>query len=167
MNDTAPAITHHAALDARMAKAARGIRLLSLVSWPASEQQTFLADYARGQAKLPAHQYPKHDFSDARREFEAIIAAADPAHPLGGLVEILADRIREYEGRVHPWPDTSTPASVLASLMDEHGLRQSDLPEIGSQGVVSEVLAGKRQLNLRQVRALAARFSVPMEMLAG
>jgi hypothetical protein len=24
----------------------------------------------------------------------------------------------------------------------EHGLRQSDLPEIGSQGVVSEVLAG-------------------------
>ena len=83
MNDTAPAITHHAALDARMAKAARGIRLLSLVSWPASEQQTFLADYARGQAKLPAHQYPKHDFSDARREFEAIIAAADPAHPLG------------------------------------------------------------------------------------
>ena len=83
MNDAAPAITHHAALDARMAKAARGIRLLSLVSWPAREQQTFLADYARGQAKLPAHQYPKHDFSDARREFEAIIAAADPAHPLG------------------------------------------------------------------------------------
>ena len=83
MNDTAPAITHHAALDARMAKAAKSIRLLSLVSWPASEQQTFLADYARGRAKLPAHQYPKHDFSDARREFEAIIAAADPAHPLG------------------------------------------------------------------------------------
>ena len=80
---TAPAITHHAALDARMAKAAKSIRLLSLVSWPASEQQTFLADYARGRAKLPAHQYPKHDFSDARREFEAIIAAADPAHPLG------------------------------------------------------------------------------------
>ena len=84
--------------------------------------------------------------------FDAV--AADPAHPLGGLVEILADRIREYEGGVHPWPDTSTPASVLASLMDEHGLRQSDLPEIGSQGVVSEVLAGKRQLNLRQVRAV-------------
>ena len=79
----APDIAHHAALDARMAKAAKSIRLLSLVSWPASEQQTFLADYAQGKAKLPAYQYPKHDFSDARREFEAIIAAADPAHPLG------------------------------------------------------------------------------------
>ena len=77
------AIAHHAALDARMAKAARAIRLLSLVSWPASEQQSFFADLDRGNARLPAYQYPRHDFSDARHEFEAIIAAADPAHPLG------------------------------------------------------------------------------------
>jgi HTH-type transcriptional regulator / antitoxin HigA len=90
--------------------------------------------------------------------------ARDPANPFGGLVDLLADRIREYEARVHPWPDTSTPATVLASLMDEHGLKQSDLPEVGAQSVVSAVLAGKRQLNLRQVRALAKRFSVPMEM---
>ncbi len=66
-----------------MAKAARAIRLLSLVSWPASEQQEFLAAHARGQARLPDHVYPKHDFSDERREFEAIVAAADPGHPLG------------------------------------------------------------------------------------
>ena len=48
-------IAHHAALDLRMAKAAKGIRLLSLVSWPASVQQAFLADYAQGRAKLPAY----------------------------------------------------------------------------------------------------------------
>ena len=78
-----PDIAHHAALDARMTRAAREIRLLSLVSWPASEQQQFLADHARGQAKLPAHVYPKHDFSAERVEFEAIAAAADPSHPLG------------------------------------------------------------------------------------
>lgn len=58
------------------------------------------------------------------------------------------------------------PATVLASLMEEHGLKQSDLPEIGAQSVVSAVLAGKRQLNLRQVKALAERFSVPLEVLA-
>jgi HTH-type transcriptional regulator / antitoxin HigA len=46
------------------------------------------------------------------------------------------------------------------------GLRQGDLPEVGSQGVVSEVLAGKRALNLRQVQALAHRFGVPMEVFA-
>ena len=44
--------------------------------------------------------------------------------------------------------------------MEQHDLRQADLPEVGSQGVVSEVLSGKRKLNIRQVRALAARFGV-------
>ncbi len=39
-------------------------------------------------------------------------------------------------------------------------LTQSDLPEIGSQAVVSEVLNGKRDLNVRQIRALATRFGV-------
>ena len=92
--------------------------------------------------------------------------AQDPAPPLGGLIDLLADRIRAYEDRVHPWPDTSTPASVLASLMQEHGLTQSDLPEVGAQSVVSAVLAGKRKLNLRQVKALAKRFGVALEVLA-
>ncbi len=80
---TSTDIARHAALDARMAKAARGIRLLSLASWPASEQHAFLAAHAQGQARLPMHEYPKHDFSDERREFDAIVAEADPAHPLG------------------------------------------------------------------------------------
>ena len=44
--------------------------------------------------------------------------------------------------------------------MDEHELTQSDLPEVGSQGVVSEILNGKRELNVRQVRALARKFKV-------
>ena len=95
--------------------------------------------------------------------FDAV--ALDPSHPLGGLVDLLADRIRAYEDQAHPWPDTSTPASVLASLMAEHGLKQSDLPEVGAQSVVSAVLAGKRQLNLRQVKALTKRFSVPLAVL--
>ena len=44
--------------------------------------------------------------------------------------------------------------------MEGHGLRQSDLPEIGSQGVVSEILNGKRELNVRQIRELAKLFNV-------
>ncbi len=92
--------------------------------------------------------------------------ANDPLHPMGGLVEVMADRIRAYEQRVHPWLDTSTAATVLASLMEEHSLAQSHLPEVGAQSVVSAVLAGKRKLNLRQVKALAQRFSVSMEVFA-
>ena len=43
-------------------------------------------------------------------------------------------------------------------MMREHGLTQSDLPGVGTQSVVSEILSGKRQLNLRQIRWLAERF---------
>ena len=71
----ADAVAHHAALDARLARAAKPIRLLSLASWPASEQQAFLAGWARGNPHLPRYQYPRLDFSDARRELSAIAAA--------------------------------------------------------------------------------------------
>ncbi|MFQ6757571.1 hypothetical protein MWR57_03025 [Desulfovibrionaceae bacterium CB1MN] len=41
------------------------------------------------------------------------------------------------------------------------GLKQSDLfAEIGGQSVVSEILVGKREINARQTKALAARFGV-------
>ena len=93
--------------------------------------------------------------------------ARDAASPFAGLAELVADRLREYESRVHPWGEGATPASVLAFLMQQHGLRQGDLPEVAPQSVISEVLAGKRELNLRQVQALAARFGVPMEVFVG
>ncbi|MFT4178164.1 MAG: flavohemoglobin expression-modulating QEGLA motif protein [Thermomonas sp.] len=76
-------IAHYAALDARLVKAVRGLRVLSLASWPASVQQAFLEDHARGNARLPQVEYTRHDFSDARRELQAISEAADPEHPLG------------------------------------------------------------------------------------
>lgn len=85
-------------------------------------------------------------------------------HPLWGLISLLGDRIREYEDRTHPWPDTTTPATALAQLMEEHQLKQSDLPEVGAQSVVSSILAGKRQLNLRQVKALSQRFHVAPDL---
>jgi HTH-type transcriptional regulator/antitoxin HigA len=42
--------------------------------------------------------------------------------------------------------------------MEEYGLKQKDLTEIGSPGVISEVMSGKRELNKRQINALSARF---------
>jgi HTH-type transcriptional regulator/antitoxin HigA len=84
---------------------------------------------------------------------------ADEQHPLYTLLDTLGTLIHAYEEEHHPIPECSG-VDVLRLLMDEHGLTQSDLPEIGSQGVVSEVLRGKRELNIRQIRALAKRFQV-------
>lgn len=84
---------------------------------------------------------------------------SDEGHPLMGLVDIVGDLIAGYEAQHHTLPEVSG-VQALKFLMTQHGLKQGDLPEIGSQGVVSEILMGKRDLNVRQVRALSARFGV-------
>jgi len=86
MVELADDILHHAALDARMVRVARSIKLLNMVSWAASEQQRFLAGYERGDCTLPNHQYPKYDFTEARRELDAVEREADADHPLGHYV---------------------------------------------------------------------------------
>jgi len=83
----------------------------------------------------------------------------DEGHPAMGLVDIVGDLIENYETEHYALPEANG-IQALKFLMQQHGLRQTDLPEIGSQGVVSEILAGKRELNIRQVRALSKRFGV-------
>ena len=86
-------------------------------------------------------------------------AGGDERHPIMGLVDIVGDLIEDYETEQHHLPETSG-IDALKFLMEQHGLKQGDLEELGSQGVVSEILAGKRELNVRQVRALSERFGV-------
>jgi len=80
-------------------------------------------------------------------------------HPLAPLLELLTVLIEDYENK-HVEEPKGDPISTLQFLLEENNLTQSDLPEIGSQGVVSEILHRKRQLNLRQIKALAKRFHV-------
>ncbi len=85
--------------------------------------------------------------------------AGDERHPAMGLVDIVGDLIEDYEAQHDSLP-AATGVQALRFLMDQRGVKQGELPEIGSQGVVSEIRAGKRELNIRQVRALAERFGV-------
>ena len=80
-------------------------------------------------------------------------------HPLYGLLDTLGMVIHAYEEEHHEAAETSG-AEMLRYFMEEHGLTESDLPEIGSRGIVAEVLKGKREMNIRQIRALAKRFHV-------
>jgi HTH-type transcriptional regulator/antitoxin HigA len=83
----------------------------------------------------------------------------NPKHPQYRLIETLSVLIKAYDREHHSLPDVSG-VDVVRFLMEEHGLTQKDLPEIGTQGVVSEVLSGRRALNVRQISALAERFGV-------
>ncbi|MFM9971620.1 MAG: type II toxin-antitoxin system HigA family antitoxin [Burkholderiales bacterium] len=85
---------------------------------------------------------------------------ADESHRLMPLLDLIARQIESYEAARHSLPDAPA-AAVLAYLMQERGLKQSDLAEeLGGQSIVSAVLNGKRELNTRQVKALAERFNV-------
>lgn len=84
-------------------------------------------------------------------------------NPYRPLIEMLGLSIEAYENEHHPIAE-SEPISILRFLMEEHGLTQEDLPEVGNQAKVSELLSGKRKLNLRQVKALSARFHVPVSV---
>lgn len=87
------------------------------------------------------------------------IGAANEKHPLAGLVDTLGVLIGEYDEDHYPAKKIS-PAAMLKFLMKQRHLKQVDLREIGTQGVVSEILNGKRNLNARQIKALCARFNV-------
>ena len=106
------------------------------------------------------------DYDRALALIEAILdetrdtpAREDATQPLADLLDLLTAAVHEYEAGHHAIP-ASSPRDVLRFLMDQHGLNQSDLPEVGSQSVMSEILAGRRMLNTRQIAALVERFHV-------
>lgn len=108
----------------------------------------------------------RRDYLRARRMLDRIIDSIgeDESGPAADLAETLGIFIDRYEAR-HVRMAATTPADVLRLLMEQHGLVQSDLAEIGSQGVVSEILRGKRRLNARQIRALTQRFGIAADLL--
>ena len=84
---------------------------------------------------------------------------ANQAHPLAGLVELLGEVIHSYEKRQTPMPDAE-PGEVLRYLMEEHGLKQSDLSGLASQGTISEILSGRRGISKALAKKMAERFQV-------
>jgi len=84
---------------------------------------------------------------------------ANQSHPLAGLVELLGEVIHSYEKRQAPMAEAE-PGEVLRYLMDEQGLKQSDLAGIASQGTISDILAGRRGISKALAKKMAERFQV-------
>lgn len=105
-------------------------------------------------------------------DYQALVAHLDglldlvgdnERHPLVGLVDLISDQIMAYEAKHYPQP-LGSGVNAFRFLMKEQGLTQSDFKkEIGSQGVVSEILNGHRQLTLKHIKNLAERFNVSPE----
>lgn len=77
-------------------------------------------------------------------------------------IDALGLLIEDYERSRYPHLGQGVKGiEILQFLMQEHALQQNDLKEeLGGQSVASELLSGKRQLNVSQIRALSHRFGV-------
>ncbi len=84
----------------------------------------------------------------------------DEGHELANFLDLIGQLIEDYEKERYAIANAA-PHEVLRFLMDQHGLHQTDLArEVGGQPVVSDILNGKRSINVRQAKALASRFGV-------
>jgi len=124
-------LARHAALDARLVDATRGIRVLGSLSWPASAEARFLAGWRAGRIELPEITYPRFDFSDVRTELDAIAHEADAGDPLGEYVRRSAaswrvatemldaagtPAITAHSARLYGQPGDRIPGARLTSL---------------------------------------------------
>jgi HTH-type transcriptional regulator/antitoxin HigA len=76
------------------------------------------------------------------------------------ILELLITLIEKFENENYPIA-AGTPHSMLLHLMEANGIKQENLiGVIGSRGVVSEVVNGKRSISKAQAKALAEFFSV-------
>ncbi|WP_213135041.1 helix-turn-helix domain-containing protein [Citrobacter sp. FP75] len=87
------------------------------------------------------------------------------------LFELLSARISEYEKHAPEFralnqrlKQTPSGVSVLRTLMDQYGLKATDLAnELGSKSNVSNILNGRRALTVSHIKALAERFKLPAD----
>jgi len=89
-------------------------------------------------------------------------------HPHSPLLDIISNKIREYENSL---PEVvafraemealPSGVAVLATLMEQYGLKQTDFQdEIGGKSLVSRILSGQRQLTVDHIDKLAKRFEI-------
>ena len=81
----------------------------------------------------------ERDYRRARRALDELVdeVGGDERHPNTGLMDTLGTLVHAWEESHHPVPKAA-PRKILAFLIEEHGLKQKDLKEVGSQGIVSE-----------------------------
>jgi HTH-type transcriptional regulator/antitoxin HigA len=80
------------------------------------------------------------------------------------LLRLMVSLVETYEQQHYALPQSS-PREILVYLMEQRGLKQSDLvPIFKSRGYVSDVVNGKRNISKTHARQLAGLFRVSAEL---
>lgn len=96
----------------------------------------------------------------ALRIVEKLMAVKNRTPEQNVLLELIVILIEKFEDE-HYQLNASTPHSILLDLMEARDLKQSALVGVlGSKGVTSEVINGKRSISKAQAKALGEFFHV-------
>ena len=80
-------------------------------------------------------------------------------------LEILSILIRIYEAEHYPIPKP-TPLEAIKFRLEQMNMSETELSEIlGHRSRKSEILSGKRKLNLAMIRKLNETLNIPAEVL--
>jgi HTH-type transcriptional regulator / antitoxin HigA len=80
------------------------------------------------------------------------------------LLDLLTRLVEDFEDEHYPIPN-APPHVMIQGFMHDRGLRNKDLePILGSSGVTSDVINGKRKPSKKQIKALGAFFGVAPEL---
>lgn len=92
------------------------------------------------------------------RIVEKLMSVKNRTPEQNALLELLVILIEKFEDE-HYQLNASTPYSILLHLMEARDLKQSALVGVlGSKGVTSEVINGKRSISKAQAKALGEFF---------
>ncbi len=118
------------------------------------------------------------DFSTLRTlrdeaEYEAALIAVRPYFddepaadtPEAANFDALTLLIEDYEARLYPI-DRADPVSVVKSVMMANNYTRADLIEVvGSKARAADLLNGRREINLDQIRKLSRAWHIPAAAL--
>jgi len=102
------------------------------------------------------------------RIYKLINSSDEPIEPNsaeGEELELLSLLVEKYEREVYP-VEAPTPLEAIRFRMEQMNLKQSDIaPLFGGKTRISEVLNGKRPLNLKIITLLNEYLGIPLESL--
>ena len=91
------------------------------------------------------------------------VVGEDETHPLAMVLALVGDQVEGYDSDHFTTP-TGAPREILRFLLEQTGLKQSELSDVIAQPNLSAILNGHRAISRDVAKALARRFKVAVDV---
>ena len=133
-----------------------------------SRSRAVAADYLKLVRQFPLRPLRSaREYDEAARMLDTLVLRNDLSPGEVDYLDALTRFVEDYDDAQHPLNELqASPLDVLRHLVKQHEMTTSDLGRIiGSKGVASEILRGKRDLSKAHIKALSAHFKVSPAIL--